>query len=185
MVSLRFNEAKATQVAALFLNMRGGEMSYLKLIKLLYFLDRESLLRWGRPVTTDKYVSMDKGPVVSRIFDLITDDHDPGEQSVWRTFISEPRNYCVSLLGEPGTEELSEAEEELARQVFEQYGHKNRWELVRLSHDLPEWTDPEGSAIPILYRDILKAGKKTPSEIETIERQLESLATAESIFGLH
>lgn len=68
---LRFNERRATEAAAKFLKLRGGRMSYLKLIKLLYLLDREALLRWGRPVTTDRYVSMDNGPVVSRIYDLI------------------------------------------------------------------------------------------------------------------
>ena len=50
---LRFNERRATEAAARFLKLRGGRMKYLKLIKLLYFLDREALLRWGRPVTTD------------------------------------------------------------------------------------------------------------------------------------
>ena len=60
----RFNERRATEAAARFLKLRGGRMSYLKLIKLIYFLDREALLRWGRPVTGDRYVSMDNGPVV-------------------------------------------------------------------------------------------------------------------------
>lgn len=71
---LRFNERRATEAAAKFLKLRGGRMSYLKLIKLLYLLDREALLRWGRPVTTDRYVSMDNGPVVSRIYDLIREE---------------------------------------------------------------------------------------------------------------
>ena len=34
-------------------------MSYMKLLKLLHLVDREALLRWGRPVSTDRYVSMD------------------------------------------------------------------------------------------------------------------------------
>jgi uncharacterized phage-associated protein len=69
-VRLRFNEAKATEAACLLLRLRGGKMSYIKLIKLLYLLDRTSLLRWGRPVTTDRYVSMDQGPVVSQVYNL-------------------------------------------------------------------------------------------------------------------
>jgi hypothetical protein len=49
-IVLRFNDPeKATEAAAKFLKLRGGRMSYLKLIKLLYLLDREALLRWGRP----------------------------------------------------------------------------------------------------------------------------------------
>src|SRR4029077_8119875 len=77
-MKLRFNEAKAAQAAARLLKLRGGRMSFLKLIKLLYVVDREALLGGGRPVTTDQYVSMDKGPVLSKIYDLITDQPIPG-----------------------------------------------------------------------------------------------------------
>jgi uncharacterized phage-associated protein len=61
----RFNEQKATQAAARFLKLANGKMNYLKLIKLLYLLDRESLNRRGRPVTGDQYYSMKLGPVLS------------------------------------------------------------------------------------------------------------------------
>jgi hypothetical protein len=47
-------------------------MSYIKLIKLLYLVDREALLLHGRPVTTDRYVQTDQGPSLSQINDLIT-----------------------------------------------------------------------------------------------------------------
>jgi len=68
-------------------------MSYLKLIKLLYLLDREALLRGGRPVTTDRYVSMANGPVVSRIYELIREEPAPGADPVWRHYISAPQEW--------------------------------------------------------------------------------------------
>jgi uncharacterized phage-associated protein len=176
----RFNERRATEAAARFLTLRGGRMSYLKLIKLLYLLDREALLRWGRPVTTDRYVSMDNGPVVSRIYTLIREEPAPGADPVWRHFISPPVNYEVSLTAAPEIEELSPAEESLIDEIFANYGKLSRWDLVNLSHNLAEWQDPKGSAIPIEYRDILRAGKKTESEIAAIESELEALAAAEA-----
>jgi len=178
---LRFNERRATEAAAKFLKLRGGRMSYLKLIKLLYLLDREALLGWGRPVTTDRYVSMDNGPVVSRIYGLIREEPAPGTDPVWRQFISAPSNYEVSLTAEPETEELSPVEESLIEDIFAKYGKLSRWNLVDLSHDLAEWQDPKGSAIPIEYRDILRAGKKTESEIAAVESELEALAAAEAM----
>lgn len=178
---LRFNERRATEAAAKFLKLRGGRMSYLKLIKLLYLLDREALLRWGRPVTTDRYVSMDNGPVVSRIYDLIREEPPPGTDPVWSHFISAPSNYEVSLTAEPEIDELSPAEESLIEEIFAHYGKLSRWNLVDLSHDLAEWQDPKGSAIPIEYRDILRAGKKTESEIAAVESELEALAAAEAM----
>ncbi len=74
---LRFNERKATQAAAHLLKLRGGEMSFMKLINLLYLADRSALLQWVRPITTDSYVSMDRGPVLSRVLDLATVEELP------------------------------------------------------------------------------------------------------------
>jgi uncharacterized phage-associated protein len=181
LMTLRFNERRATEAGARFLKLRGGRMSYLKLIKLLYLLDREALLRWGRPVTTDRYVSMDNGPVVSRIYDLIREEPAPGTDPIWRHYISAPQEYEVALLAEPETDELSRAEEALIEEVFAKFGNFNRWDLVRISHELPEWQDPNGSAIPIQYRDILRAGNKTDSEIAAVEAELESLAATEAM----
>ncbi len=178
---LRFNERRATEAGARFLKLRGGRMSYLKLIKLLYFLDREALLRWGRPVTTDRYVSMDNGPVVSRIYDLIREEPAPGTDPIWRHYISAPQDWDVVLLAEPEPSELSRAEEALIDEIYAKHGRMNRWDLVRLSHELPEWLDPNGSAIPIQYRDILRAGNKTETEVAAVEAELESLAATEAM----
>jgi len=158
-------------------------MSYLKLIKLLYLADREALLRWGRPITTDRFVSMERGPVLSRLLDLVSDGDDPGAPCIWVKHISAPADYEVELKSDPGRDELSDAEVELLDEIFNQYGRKNRWELVELTHKLPEWKDPQGSAIPITFRDILKAGGKTELEIAAIEDELEGLAVAETILG--
>src|SRR6266700_2113944 len=97
-----FNETKATQAAAQFLRLRGGGMSFIKLIKLLYLADREALIRWGRPITTDSYVSMDNGPVVNRMYSLIRDEPAPSCVNIWSRFISDAENYEVHLLRDPG-----------------------------------------------------------------------------------
>ena len=54
-------------------------LTVLQLVKLLYFVDREALLRRGAPVTGDRMVSMDHGPVLSTTLDLINE---------WRSFRS-------------------------------------------------------------------------------------------------
>lgn len=180
---LHFNEKKATQAAAHLLKLRGGRMSYMKLVKLLYLADREALLRWGRPISTDRYVSMDRGPVLSRVLDLATDGGDPGTPSVWASSITEPSNYEVELKADAGDEELSESEIQLLDEVFAQHGRKSRWDLVELTHRLPEWIDPQGSAIAITYRDILKAGGKSDLEISAVEAELEDLAETDLLLA--
>jgi len=179
-MSLHFDEMKATQVAARFLRLRGGQMHYLKLVKLLYLLDREALLRWGVPVTTDNYASMEHGPVVSRIYDLIAHEI-PKPQ--WGEFISAPfGDYEVRLIKEAPADRLSTAEEKLIDEIYKEYGYLNRWKIVDdICHKLPEWTDPGSSSIPIHIREILQAGGESEDEIRATLRELRGIAAAEEI----
>jgi len=176
----RYREDKATQAAALFLQLRGGIMSHLKLMKLLYLAERESLIRWGRPITYDSCVSMEHGPVLSQTLNRINGYAE--DQSSWESAISSPENNEVKLINDPGDGSLSEAEEELIRELFEIHGKKSRWEIRDFTHTLPEWQDPEGSSIRIEYREMLRAGGKTDAEIEAILQEIESLAAAEQFF---
>ena len=181
---LRFNEAKVTQAAGLFLKKRGGKMSYMKLLKLLYLTDREALVRWGRPVTTDVYVSMDHGPVLSKTLDIINEGPDSIEGRIWAQYISAASNYEVSLLEDTPTTELSRAEEKLIDEIFCKFGAYSRWQIRDYVHTLPEWTDPHGSAVPIRYSDILVAAKKTEEEVESILEELRNLEHFQNCLSL-
>jgi uncharacterized phage-associated protein len=180
---MRFNEAKATQAAARLLRNRGGQMSYMKLIKLLYIADREALGRWGRPITTDTYVAMKHGPVLSYVFNLITEPYS--DDTFWARHISEPEHFCVRLKAEPAGDLLSEAEDELLDEISKRFGHLNRWALVDMVHKFPEWKDPQGSALPIEYADILRAQDKKPEEISAIENELNALSEIDYYLAAH
>ena len=85
---------------------------------------------------------------------------------------------------DPGLAELSKAEMALLEKVFSEYGDRAQWDLVdNVMHKLPEWEDPDGSAIPIQIRDILKHGGKTDLEVAEIERELESVSTVREFFN--
>lgn len=160
-----FNQEKATATAAFLLRLRGGRMSYLKLIKLLYLADREALNRWGFNITSDRYVSMDHGPVVSNIYNLLTIDER--DNAFWSRYISPPLGkFEVELKSTdiPGSQ-LSPAEENLLQEIFTKYGTWDRWRLRDFTHDLQEWRDPHGSSIPISLADILRAQGQSDEEI--------------------
>lgn len=53
-----FSEEKVAQMAAYLLLKRGGRMAYLKLMKLLYLANRQSMIRHGRMMGEDKLYSM-------------------------------------------------------------------------------------------------------------------------------
>jgi uncharacterized phage-associated protein len=183
LTTMRFHEAKATQAAARLLWRRGGQMSYTKLIKLLYLADRNALAQWGRPISTDTYVSMDRGPVLIHVLNRINERPSPTEPpSYWAQHITPIGNYEVKLTNDPDGQMLSEAEDDVLDGVYREYGHLSRWEIVELVHALPEWHDPNGSALPISYFDILNAQNKNPEEISAILDELNHLARVDQLF---
>lgn len=171
---MTFNEKKTTQAAARFLSLANKQMNYMKLLKLLYLMDRQALIQWGRPVTGDKYFSMKLGPVLSEVLDLLSEKPAPGREGFWVKHISAPANYEVRLEHEPGHDELSEAEEELIDEIYRKYGHFDPFNLANYLHGiLPEWHRITEGCVPIQYVDILKAGQKSSEEIEAIQRELD------------
>lgn len=169
-----FREKKTIEAVVFLIKRHNGEMNYMKLIKLLYLADREALLTLGRPITYDRYVSMDQGPVLSHTLNKINEGDPPGIPSTWSRHISAPHNYAVRLIMDLEPWELSDAEIDILSNIYRQYGHMDKWELVGMLHEiLPEWQDPNGSSLPILYQDILQAGGMSDAEIRSIETELE------------
>lgn len=179
----RYREAKATQAAGRLLRLRGAPMSHLKLIKLLYLLDREALIRWGRPVTYDSYFSMPHGPVLSFTLDRINEpEYSPG--AYWHTVIAPKRNNEVQLVSESvPNDHLSPAEEALIDEIFTQYGHMTRWQLRDFTHTLPEWQDPQGSSRRIDPAEILRVAGYSEDEIQQVASEMEESALADALFG--
>lgn len=177
----KFREDKATQAAALFIKLCGSSIDQIRLMKLLYYAEREALKRWGRPITFDSYVSMNRGPVLSQTLDLM---HEEDETvSFWHRFISAPQNYQLTLINDPGMNSLSQAEINLIKEIYDEYKDIDKWDLCKMSHELPEWKDPEGSAIPINYQDIFRAVGKSDAEIETILSEIENIALMDNYIG--
>jgi uncharacterized phage-associated protein len=156
-------------------------MSYLKLLKLLYLADRRALLELGRPITFDRYVSMDQGPVLSQTYNLMVGEPLPDRPSYWRQFISEPVNYDVILQRETASDQLSAAQEQIIDSVFAEFGNRSRWDLVDITHKLPEWEDPHGSSVPIDHRDVLTGAGMSE---EIVAEVLESLAAEDALYAL-
>ena len=182
----KFREDKATQAAYILIQKEGGIINYMKLIKLMYVADRKRVLARGRPITFDAYYSLDRGPILSKTLNLITEGSAPGVDSVWMQYISIPQSYMVQIKeGGCPLNVLSEAEIETLEQTYNELGDFNHWELVDWSHEnLEEWQDPEGSAIPIKYHDILIRGGKTKMEAAEIENELEALGQADHYFSI-
>ena len=174
MIKYNFNPIKATQIAALLLRLNHDHLSYMKLIKLLYIIDRKSLESWGEPVTTDTYYSLKYGPIVSQIYDYISEPADPDNPDYWNKHIKNQKihSYSVRLTTDPGDNELSERELNLAQIVDKEFKDYDQWELRDYCHDnFVEWKDPGNSRFPIKVEDILRAIGKKNDEIKAIANE--------------
>lgn len=155
------NEIKVSQVAGYLLFKEDNQtMSILKLMKLLYFVDRASLVKYGCPISYDNMVAMKYGMVLSNTRDLM-DGFVKSNPKGWKYWVSDRTDHNVSLNKQntdiESFDELSEADIEIVDEVWQQYGGKNQWELADMQHDskiCPEWKDPQGSSIPVSYGDI-------------------------------
>ncbi len=160
-------------------------MSYLKLIKLLYLLDRTALERWERPVTGDRYVSMKLGPVLSNVRDLIVWEQPGNESDLWHQLIQKVGTYDVELKEAVEPDSLSQRELDLIDEIFKKFGQMGKFELAEYTHTLPEWKKPEtdNSASPLEYEDILKGIGKTPEEVSEICREIQDVNHVAGLVG--
>lgn len=186
---MAFNERKTAQMAAFFLHQGGGKLDVLKLMKLLYLADRTAMDWYETPISGDRMVSMPKGPVLSTTLDLM----NGGRSSVpdgWTYWVADREAYQVALQADrsvsqqPHLGALSEAEIEVLGEVWKQFGHMGKYELVDFTHDrCDEWKDPCGSSRPIAYADVFKALGRDGEEAREAAASLESQDSMDRIFA--
>jgi uncharacterized phage-associated protein len=145
-----FNAEKVAQIAAYLLAKEGGTAPYLKLLKLMYLADRESLRTRTFTISGDKAVSMPHGPVLSQTYELMAGSARSDE---WDAWIAPCERYdlCRSEASsgrQPN--ELSVSDMAILDDVHARFGHLNKWQLRDWTHEnCEEWIDPNGSSAPI------------------------------------
>src|SRR5262245_59190004 len=111
-IRFAFDERKAAAAAGYLLSLEGKRMNYMRLLKLLYLAERQSLATLGRPIIGDTPFSFDQGPVLSRVYDLIKANKPGGP---WGECIERDSRYEVRLKAVPDLGALSDAEISLLR----------------------------------------------------------------------
>jgi uncharacterized phage-associated protein len=172
---LTFDERRATEAAAFLLSLNAQKMNGQKLIQLLYLADREALIRFGAPITTDQYDSTKQGPMLINVSNLISYGSSAEKIGSWSSLIFNSSGDDVSLvreISEEDYEELSVAECELLDEIWAKCGSLSGPELVDVLRGLKEWHDPHGSSVRISYPDILRAGGRSEDFIAAVMDEL-------------
>lgn len=153
-----FDTMKVIQAAATLLREHAGRMSRLRLLKLLYIADRESIAETLRPITGDSVVAMDHGPVPCRTSNLI--NRKDSDSPLWDSYISQEGPQDHRLIRDPGVGKLTRREVDKLRRVSETHREMNDYDIVVEMHGFEEWLrnkPPQGSSKPVLLDDILQA----------------------------
>jgi uncharacterized phage-associated protein len=138
MISFAFKPKKFASVVA-YLAGRRPSITKKELCKLIFFADKEHLVRYGRPITGDRYYALEQGPVPTRGLDALNEKGDPsataeilkyGRLDGW-TFLPNGRP--------PDFKALSKSDLKVLAEIFEKIGHMPAWQLEELSHKEPAW----------------------------------------------
>jgi uncharacterized phage-associated protein len=138
----------------------------------LYFADREHLAKYGSPITGDTYIKMNKGPVPSRLYDIVKSVRNgvgyrytntygaacscPDAFSVNTNMVSPRREADMDFLSQTNVKELNAS--------IGAYGKLSHREITERSHGVA-WQKAEENR-PISMESILREAGESEEYID-------------------
>ncbi len=135
-------ERQAAQMAAALIFKAGRPVGKLRLLKLMYLVERESMLQTGFPITFDEVFAMRQGMALSRTWNLMLGVKDTPTNGEWEKHIVRTnRGLMVKQgVGAEALDSLSPKDNQLIGEVWKLYGKRSRDDLIDLvHHKLAEW----------------------------------------------
>ncbi|PCJ76811.1 MAG: hypothetical protein COA53_00910 [Rhodobacteraceae bacterium] len=158
-----YNPEKAAQTIAYFAMREGGSINVLKVIKLVYLADRESLRLRGHPIQNEPRFSLPHGPVNSTTLDHLNGAYRDN-QPVWQKILEARAGNTVGLANNDLTaaqlDLLSTREHSILNDVWGKLGHMDRFDLADWTHvpeNVVEWQEPNGSRLTISLERMMAA----------------------------
>jgi uncharacterized phage-associated protein len=178
-----FEIKKMLQVISYLLSLNNGKMDFLKLMKELYLIDRESIAERDTSISGDVYYSLPHGPILSVTKNLLDDlkTENADENNLLKDFLKSIKNpkynkiYDIVLKEVPEYDLLSEKDKEYIEKVSKQFKKYSAKDIENYTHNLPEWIDPNGSNIKIRFQDIMRALGKSEDEILIAKQEYEQI----------
>jgi uncharacterized phage-associated protein len=184
-----FDIDKAVAAAAYVANKcRDREISVFLLLKIIYGAERDALAKWHRPITGDSFASMRKGPVLSRMYDLIkgTVSSSNSDRVKWSQHFSPRSGNKIKLIAKPDLDVLSEREitvlDKSLRDIVALI--KKKGVISDALHEQwPEWRDPSRygrGSIPLSLEDVLSEVVDDEFEVEKIVQEIQAISSAKA-----
>lgn len=148
---LGFEFRKTIQALHYLIKHLGGQVNFMKLLKLIYFADRYHVRKYATLITQDDYVAMKLGAVGSTTMNILK-----REDIFFRYATEEDAEYHDKYLrnvsdleiaaqeipaADEGDmyDELSESDKEALDFAMEHFGGFPPFQLADITHDYPEW----------------------------------------------
>jgi len=111
-----------------------------KLCKLLFIADKYHLVRYGRPITGDRYTALQYGPVPSKTLNLLN-TLETGRAAPLAPLVELDYTYKYPHLRAKTTvdESLSISDKEALDHTVEHFGSKTFEELKAITHEMPAY----------------------------------------------
>jgi hypothetical protein len=171
-LSFEFRLDKVVNALAYFAQAGVADLTKLKAAKLLYLADQYHFLRYGRPISGDRYIAMDLGPVPESTYQLTTRLVEPDEVDdharqvahavleVDKGFLRRHKYAVLRARGAADISVFSDSELEALKATVREYGKKPARALVTLTHEHRAYKRAnahrlEGSSVPLPYEYFL------------------------------
>ena len=186
----RFQEDKAIAALTYLMTLSNNISDKYWLNKVMYYIERESILQYGEPMFHDDLYSMRYGPVVSSVNDGIdsTDSRFKAENK-WKNYILlEDKTNTVFLIAPGDFSLLSDSEIEIITEAYDKYKNYSFSEIMNDFHQLPEYDEiklnQHPQRKPITYEELLLKNDFSPEDPAEIIKEINySEKMAEPIYG--
>ncbi|MDD4490401.1 MAG: Panacea domain-containing protein [Paludibacter sp.] len=169
---ISFNESKTIN-AVLYIVSRLKRKDFHKVFKILYFSDREHLNEYGRPITGDKYIAMNDGPVPTNLYDIFKSVRGDGYfkefGKAFEKYFSVVDWDIIRSNKEPDLRKLSKTDLKHIDKSISLYSDMSWDEIKEKSHDYA-WSNTARNK-EINFEDIIREAGGNDDYINYIKEQ--------------
>ncbi len=137
---MMFSEHKAVAVASAFLEKAGGVMEDVKLMRLMYLVERKSILPRNVGVTGDNFRKTPNGAALAASLDRLNPQDGMYSYGLWREHIAPPDGSMIRLIAPVNHKDvLSRRELQIVNVIWAEFGAWDKYDLIAHARELPEW----------------------------------------------
>lgn len=174
-IQFKFKADKLVETM-LYLARTGMELDQYKVVKLIYLADREHFRRFRRPISFDRFVAMEYGPVASNALRVMKGENVAGIDRAALPFEIKKFDKLYFLnhpKREIKREVFSKSDLKVLDEVVAQYGNCSFKQLYNLTHGHfaydRAWQNRHSNAEPMRFEDFLDESAEKEEIVEDLE----------------